>query len=80
MLLLEFVAGEDLGDLFLVRVESGSGVIVGRVALVLLTTNDGLDGFGLELLVVAHAKIFHNAADERDLVVGVVDDEVAGEA
>lgn len=54
MLFLGFVAGEDLGDLFLVRVESSSGVIVGRVALVLLATNDRLDGFGFELLVVAH--------------------------
>ena len=74
---LGFVAGEDLGDLLLIGVESGGGVVVGRVTLVLLATNNGLDGFGFELLVVAHAKVFHDAADEGDLVVGVVDDEIA---
>ena len=80
MLLLGFVAGEDLGDLLLVGIEGGGGVIVGGVALVFLAADDGLDGFGFELFVVAHAKIFHDAADKGDLVVGIVDDEVAGEA
>ena len=43
---LGFVAGEDFGDAFLIGVESGGGVIFGGVALVFLTTDDGLDGFG----------------------------------
>ena len=76
---LGLVAGEYFGDVLLVGVVGGGSIIVGGVALVLLAADDGLDGFGFEGFVASKTEVFDNTANEGNLVVGIVDDEIAVE-